>query len=269
MNQSECIGFIGGGNMAEALVKGLLNQGVSAEAIYVADPSEVRQTLMRDIYHVQVVESQKVVQSCNTLVLAVKPQMVEPVVCALATDFTAGHVLVSILAGISTQTLESLLGGPARVVRVMPNTPALIGAGAAAICAGHYAGADDLLAAENLFQAVGIVRRVDESQMDAVTGLSGSGPAYVFTIIEALADGGVKEGLSREAALELAVRTVLGAAQLVAESGEHPAVLRDKVCSPGGTTIAGLAALEDGNIRAVLIDAVSRAAQRSRELGAG
>ncbi|MDH3999084.1 MAG: pyrroline-5-carboxylate reductase, partial [Desulfuromonadales bacterium] len=266
MSLTEKIGFIGGGNMAEALIKGLLSQGMAATDIYVADPSELRQTLMRDIYQVQVVDGAALVQACHTVVLAIKPQMVDAVVRELSAEFSEKHLLVSILAGTSCAKLEQFFAHPMRVVRVMPNTPALIGSGAAALCAGRFAGAEDLALAEELCQAVGTVKRVSEAQMDAVTGLSGSGPAYVFTVIEALADGGVKEGLPREIALELATQTVLGAAKLVAESGEHPAVLRDKVCSPGGTTIAGMTALEDGNLRATLMDAVTRASKRSKEL---
>jgi pyrroline-5-carboxylate reductase len=149
----------------------------------------------------------------------------------------------------------------------MPNTPALVGEGATAVCGGRFATADDLALSRRLFEVVGTVHAISEAQMDAVTGLSGSGPAYVFTIIEALADGGVEAGLPRETALALATQTVLGAARLVRESGEHPAVLRDRVCSPGGTTIAGIKALEEGGLRAACMEAVTRAADRSRELG--
>lgn len=264
------IGFIGAGNMAEALIKGLLGQGRPAASILVTDPSPVRQTLMRDIHKVSVLaDNRATAAGCRLLVLAVKPQMIETVAAELVDAVTTEHLVVSILAGTATATLERLLGGKVRVVRAMPNTPALVGCGATAICAGRHATVEDLESAGALFRAVGSVNTVAEGQMDAVTGLSGSGPAYVFTVIEALADGGVKEGLARDVALELATRTVLGAARLVAESGEHPAVLRDKVCSPGGTTIAGMTALEDGGLRATLIEAVARATQRSRELGKG
>jgi pyrroline-5-carboxylate reductase len=270
MSINQTIGFIGGGNMAEALIKGLLAQGHPAGAILVADPSPVRQALLRDIHQVNVLaDNVAVAVGCRLLVLAIKPQLVPAVVPELAGVVTAEHLTVSILAGTATATLERLLGEATRVVRAMPNTPALVGCGATAICAGRHATAADLETAEALFRSVGTVCTVSETQMDAVTGLSGSGPAYVFTVIEALADGGVREGLPREVALELATCTVLGAAQLVAESGEHPAVLRDKVCSPGGTTIAGLTALEDGGLRATLIEAVARATKRSRELGKG
>ena len=268
MTTATTIGFIGGGNMAEALIKGLLAQGHPAGGILVADPSPARQALMRDTYSVGVTaDNRAVAAGCQLLVLAIKPQMAAAVVPELAGAVTAEYLTVSILAGTATATLERLLGGTPRVVRAMPNTPALVGCGATAICAGRFATAADLETAATLFRSVGTVCTVAEAQMDAVTGLSGSGPAYVFSVIEALADGGVRAGLPHEVALELATRTVLGAAQLVAASGEAPAVLRQKVCSPGGTTIAGLTALEDGGLHATLVEAVARATRRSQELG--
>ena len=264
------IGFIGGGNMAEALIKGLLAQGQPAETILVADPSAEREVLMHEGYGVKIAaNNREVAARCPLLVLAIKPQLVPVVVPELAGVVGSEHLLVSILAGTATATLEGLLGGQVRVVRAMPNTPALVGCGATAICAGQLATAVDLDTAADLFRAVGTVCTVHEGQMDAVTGLSGSGPAYVFSVIEALVAGGTHEGLSHEVALELATRTVLGAARLVAESGEEPAVLRAKVCSPGGTTLAGLTALEDGNLKTTLIEAVARATKRSKELGQG
>jgi pyrroline-5-carboxylate reductase len=268
MPSTQTIGFIGGGNMAEALIKGLLAQGHPADRILVSDPSPGRRTLLRDNYRVKVLnDNREVAAGSRLLVLAIKPQMVPAVVPEMAGVLTVEHLTVSILAGTATATLEKLLGGSARVVRAMPNTPALVGCGATAICAGRFSTAADLETAAALFRSVGSVSTVSEAQMDAVTGLSGSGPAYVFTVIEALADGGIKEGLPREVALELATRTVLGAARLVTESGESPTLLREKVCSPGGTTIAGLTALEDGGLRAALIEAVVRATRRSKELG--
>jgi pyrroline-5-carboxylate reductase len=268
MTINQTIGFIGGGNMAEALIKGLLAQGHPAERILVADPSPERQTLLRDVHRVAVLpDNRAVATGCQLLVLAIKPQLVSVVVPELAEVTTAKHLIVSILAGTATKTLEQLLGGTARVVRAMPNTPALVGCGATAICAGRHATPADLETAATLFKAVGAVNIVNEAQMDAVTGLSGSGPAYIFSVIEALAEGGVREGLPPAVALELATRTVLGAAKLVAESGEEPAELRRKVCSPGGTTLAGLTALEERDLKGTLVEAVVRATKRSRELG--
>lgn len=270
MAASQTIGFIGGGNMAEALIKGLLAQGHPAAALVVADPSPVRQALMRDAYGVGVAAgNREVAERCRLLVLAIKPQMAPAVVPELAEAVSVQHLVVSILAGTATATLEQLLGGTPRVVRAMPNTPALVGCGATAICAGRFATAADLETATALFRSVGAVCAVAEAQMDAVTGLSGSGPAYVFSVIEALTAGGVREGLPAEVALALATETVLGAARLVKESGEEPAALRQKVCSPGGTTLAGLTALDDRDLKGTLIEAVARATRRSRELGQG
>jgi pyrroline-5-carboxylate reductase len=176
-------------------------------------------------------------------------------------------LLISIMAGVSTAAIETALQQSVRVVRVMPNTPALVMAGASALCAGSHAVEDDLTLTEALFAQVGTTCRVDEKLIDAVTGLSGSGPAYVLAFLEALADGGVKNGLSRDAALTLAAQTLLGTAKLYLETGEHPAALRDKVTSPGGTTIAGLYALEQGGFRGTVMGAVDAAVARSKELG--
>ena len=270
MEQQQTIGFIGGGNMAEALIKGLLAQGQPTDQILVSDPSPERQALLRDAYKVTVLtDNLAVANGCRLLVLAIKPQLVPAVVPELAGVVTTEHLTVSILAGTATATLEQLLGGTVRLVRAMPNTPALVGCGATAICAGRFATEADLETAAALFRAVGSVNVVSEAQMDAVTGLSGSGPAYVFSVIEALTEGGVREGLPPKVALELATRTVLGAAQLVSASGEEPAELRRKVCSPGGTTLAGLTALEERDLKGTLIEAVARATRRSKELGQG
>ncbi|PLX82785.1 MAG: pyrroline-5-carboxylate reductase, partial [Desulfuromonas sp.] len=212
-------------------------------------------------------DNKELVSRSEIVLLAVKPQVVQAVVGEMAPAFSDDNLLVSILAGVTTERLEVLLGGSPRVVRTMPNTPALVGAGAAALCSGKYAREDDLTLACSIFESLGAAKVVSEEQMDAVTGLSGSGPAYVYTIIEALADGGVQQGLPRDVAHALAVQTVYGAAKMVKDTGSHPAALRDQVCSPGGTTISGVRALEDGGVRAALMAAVSAAAKRSRELG--
>jgi pyrroline-5-carboxylate reductase len=268
MNKPGRIGFIGGGNMAEAIIRGLLRGTFPAAEIRVAEPAGERRRLLAERYGVQVAaDNLEVVRACDLLVLAVKPQVADEALSGIAGAFSDERLLISILAGVASATIEEHFDGSPRVVRAMPNTPALVGAGATALAPGRFASADDLLAARHLFEAVGTVQVVEEKLMDAVTGLSGSGPAYVFTVIEALADGGVQEGLPREVAQALAVQTVLGAAKLVRESGEHPALLRDKVCSPGGTTIAGLRTLEEKGLRAALMAAVGSAARRSRELG--
>lgn len=268
MKAATRIGFIGGGNMAEALIKGLLQGTFPAGEIFVSEPSEPRRRHLEERYGVRLTaDNLEVVRGCDLLVLAVKPQIFREVVRGFAAAFTGENLLISLLAGVSTSALEEEFDGRPRVVRTMPNTPALVGEGATALCAGRFASPDDLLAARHLFETVGVVQVVNENLMDAVTGLSGSGPAYVYTVIEALADGGVREGLPRETALALATQTVLGAARLVRDSSEHPAVLRDRVCSPGGTTIAGMKALEEKGLRVALMEAVERAAARSRELG--
>ncbi len=270
MNTLGKIGFIGGGNMAEALIKGLLKGAFPAGQIAVAEPNEERRRHLSDRYAVPVSADNLVVAAeGNLLVLAVKPQLAEEVLQEMAADFTSEKLLVSILAGVGTASLEKYFTGSPRIVRAMPNTPALVGEGATALCPGRHATGADLKAARALFEAVGIVQLVQERQMDAVTGLSGSGPAYVYAVIEALADGGVLEGLPRETALALAVQTVFGAAKMVRETGEHPAVLRDKVCSPGGTTIAAMKVLEERGFASALMEAVCRATARSRELGGG
>lgn len=262
------IGIIGGGNMAEALVKGLIHGGMPAGDITVSEPNDQRRNFMAEHYGVQAqIENRDVVESADTVVLAIKPQIVDEVLSGIAGALTGNKLLISILAGVATQTLEGFVDGNLRVIRAMPNTPALVGQGAAGLCPGRFASRDDLMVARKLFETVGTVQLVSEEQMDAVTGLSGSGPAFVFTFIEALADGGVQEGLRRDVAQALAVQTVLGAALLVKESGEHPALLRDKVCSPGGTTITAIRVLEERGMRAMLMEAVGSATRRSRELG--
>jgi len=206
------------------------------------------------------------VAKADLVLLAVKPQMMGQVLQGLA-QAVEKQLVISIAAGIPTYYIETRFPRPVRVVRVMPNTPALVLEGASALCAGAHATADDLALARTIFEAVGRAVVLDETAMDAVTGLSGSGPAYIFVVIEALADAGVRVGLSRDVAQLLAAQTVLGSARMVLETGKHPAVLKDMVASPGGTTIAGLHALEAGALRATLLDAVEAAAERSRELG--
>lgn len=261
-------GFIGGGNMAEAIIKGIIAGGTAPESILVAEPVATRRHQLAQQYNITTTaDNRDVAAACKTIILAVKPQTAPSVCSALKSDLTGAHLLISIMAGISCATLEGYFTAPPRVVRVMPNTPALVLAGATAAAPGKTATSEDLTAVEALFSQVGKCYRVDEKLMDAVTGLSGSGPAYVLTFIEALADGGVKNGLPRETALNLAIQTVLGTAKLLAETGEHPGSLRDKVTSPGGTTIAGLHALEKGSFRATVMNAVEAATIRSKELG--
>jgi len=212
-------------------------------------------------------DNREVVASSELLVLAVKPQSMTGLLAEIRPVVTNRHLIVSIAAGISLQQLVAGLGAERRLIRVMPNTPCLIGVSASAYSPGGTATAEDVALVARLLKAVGLAFCLPESMLDAVTGLSGSGPAFVYMVIEALSDGGVRMGLPRDVATALAAQTVLGAAKMVLETGSHPAVLKDMVASPGGTTIAGLHALERAGLRAALIDAVEAATQRSVELG--
>jgi pyrroline-5-carboxylate reductase len=263
------IGFLGGGNMAGALVRGLLHSGsVTPDQVLVSDVKEERLAELRETYAIQTTEdNDTLVRSCDVLVVAVKPQIVDRILGTLSDGLKEGDLIVSIAAGVPIDALEARLPSSARVVRAMPNTAAIALAGATAVAPGTHATKDDLEIAKALFEAVGRCVVLDESLLDAVTGLSGSGPAYVMLMIEALADGGVKVGLGRDTALLLAAQTVYGAAKLQLETGEHPGRLKDMVTSPGGTAIAGLHTLEAGGLRTTLIDAVEAAATRSAELG--
>lgn len=262
------IGFIGGGNMAEALIKGLRNGREAVRDIVVFDPNEKRIDYLVKHYHIDSAASNSgLVADCAVIFLAIKPQVCEAVLREIASCLFEKKLLLSIMAGMSTSAIESHFSQPLRLVRAMPNTPALIGEGSTAICTGSHAQKADMATASRLFEAIGLVFEVQEQQMDAVTGLSGSGPAYVFSFIEALAAGGVLNGIPGDTAMTLAVQTVVGAAMLVKSSGDHPALLRDKVCSPGGTTIAGIKALEASAFRNAVMEAVSAATRRSRDLG--
>jgi pyrroline-5-carboxylate reductase len=263
------LAIIGGGNMGEAILKGLIvAQLVKPQQVTVSDIIEARLAYLRDTYAVQALtDNGKAVAQADFVILAVKPQDMLQTVQDIAPAMSDHKVVISIAAGVPTAKIETAFGKPVRVVRVMPNTPALVLAGAAGLCAGSHATAADLDVARTLFDALGKTVVVSEYLMDTVTGLSGSGPAYIFVLIEALADGGVKMGLTREAALTLAAQTVYGSAKLLLETGLHPGELKDRVTSPAGTTIAGLHALEERAFRGAVIDAVERATLRSRELG--
>jgi pyrroline-5-carboxylate reductase len=269
MALGKTIAFLGAGNMAEALVKGLLRARVAApQEIVLADPRAERGPEVTGRHGVRFTgDNRAAVREAAIVVLSVKPQAMEDVLDEVGRELDETRLVVSIAAGVPIAAIERKVGAGARVVRTMPNTPALVGAGATALSPGRNATDADLQVARALFDAVGTTVVVDEPLLDAVTGLSGSGPAYVFLAIEALADGGVEAGLTRAHALALAAQTVLGSAKLVLETGEHPGRLKDQVTSPGGTTIAGVHALESGGLRAALMDAVAAATRRSRELG--
>ncbi len=263
------IGFLGAGNMAGALISGLLvSKVVSSAGVRASDSRAARLTELATTHGIETHSSNvDLVNWANVLVLSVKPQVIPAILSECGNLVGEEHLVISIAAGVSIRTLEAGLGSGARVVRAMPNTPALALSGATAISGGARASSMDLETARRLFDAVGRTVVLDETHLDAVTGLSGSGPAYVMLVIESLADGGVKMGLPRDVAVLLAAQTVYGSAKLLLETGEHPAKLKDMVTSPGGTTIAGLAALERGGLRSTFIDAVEKAAHRSAELG--
>jgi pyrroline-5-carboxylate reductase len=268
------IGFIGGGAMAEALIAGLLAAGIAAPRLRAADPVAARREHLAKRFGVgTTLHNAEVVAASDLVVLAVKPGLVTSVLEAVvaASPAAAGRPLwVSIAAGVPLRRLADALPAGARIVRAMPNTPALVRAGATALSAGETCSGEDRSRARALFETVGAVWEAPaEELLDAVTGLSGSGPAYVFVFLEALSDAGVRVGLPRDAASLLACQTVLGAARLVLETGGHPAQLKDQVTSPGGTTIAGLERLEAGGLRAAVYEAVAAATARSRELGKG
>jgi len=265
------IGFIGAGNMAEAMIRGLVRGGhVPATRITASGPRRERLDKLAASYGIAItLDNREVARSAGLVVLSIKPQILDKVLREIGDQLTPGALVVSIAAGVDTEAIESAITDGVRVVRAMPNTPALVGAGATAIAAGKHASEADLATAKALFDAVGITVVLDETHLDAVTGLSGSGPAYIFLILEALSDAGVKVGLSRRSAQLLAAQTVLGSAKMLLETDEHVGRLKDMVTSPGGTAIAGLHTLEEGGLRTTLINAVETATKRARELGRG
>lgn len=259
---NKTITFIGGGNMAEALIRGLLS--AKAGRIIATDVRAERLEQLQRTYGIETSSDNAAsAAKADIVVLAVKPQKMSAVLEGLKIK---SQLLISIAAGITTARIERELGGEPRVVRSMPNTPALVGAGAAALCKGRFATEADLATAERILSAVGIVVRTDEQQLDAVTALSGSGPAYIFYMAEAMIAAGVEAGLPEDVAKRLAVQTVFGAGKLLAESGELPSELRRKVTSPGGTTEAALKVKIDRGFAKIVAEAIHAAARRSREL---
>jgi len=268
MLNNKKVAFVGGGAIAEAIVGGIIKAGlVSPQQITVCDISQERREHMENKYGVSSsADAAQIAPVVDILFLTVKPQVIQSVLDSLSGVVSAATTVISVVAGTSTDTLQEKLPG-VPIVRVMPNTPVAVGEGMAAITLGKYADQQSGELATMLFSAVGRTVMVTESAMDAVTGLSGSGPGYAYVMIDALADAGVRVGLPRSVALTLAAQTLLGAARMVLETGEHPAKLRDMVTSPGGTTIAGIHVLEQSGVRAALIDAVVCATERSREMG--
>jgi pyrroline-5-carboxylate reductase len=263
------IGMLGAGNMAAALIRGLLgSKSVQPSQIRASDVRKERLAEIGAEYGIVThTDNHELVAWANVVLIAVKPQVVDRVLDQLANSFTPGTFIVSIAAGVPLEAIEKRVPESVRVARAMPNTAAIALAGATGIAPGSRATEQDLEVAKSIFGAVGRSVVLDETLIDAVTGLSGSGPAYIMLIIEALADGGVKVGLHRDTALLLAAQTVYGSAKLLLDTGEHPGRLKDMVTSPGGTAIAGLHTLESGGLRRTLIDAVESATRRAQELG--
>jgi pyrroline-5-carboxylate reductase len=263
------IGFLGAGKMATALARGFVRgELVVPNEIIASDPFDTaRKNFAAETGAETSAANAGVVQFANVLILATKPDQVAAALAEISGAFTKNHLLISIAAGVTLAKLENALPAGSRVIRVMPNTPALVGEGASAFALGKSATTADGELAKKLLSAVGIAFQVKESLLDAVTGLSGSGPAYVYQFIEALSDGGVASGLPRDIATRLAAQTVLGGAKMVLETGQHPGALKDQVTSPGGTTIEGLHALEKGKMRATVMSAVRAATEKSKKLG--
>jgi len=263
------LGFLGAGRMATALAQGFVSTGlVRSGQIFASDVVPAARKAFGAATGAKICSSNAdVLKNASVVILAVKPHQAMEVLTGIQSRFTPRHLLISIVAGLMLEKLESALPAKARVVRVMPNTPALVGASASGFACGRSATRSDAHLALRLLSGVGVAVEVKESLLDAVTGLSGSGPAYVYQFIEAMSDGGVASGLPRDLATRLAAQTVLGAAKMVIDTGEHPGALKDAVASPGGTTIEGIHELEKGKLRGTVINAVRAAAQKSRSLG--
>ncbi|WPD24813.1 MAG: pyrroline-5-carboxylate reductase [Candidatus Electrothrix scaldis] len=269
MKETLSVGMIGGGQMGEALIRGMIESGVAEPGnITVAEPMARRREYLENTYKVKAVETPaEVTEKSRVIILAIKPQIMEPVLRQYCAHLTGDHLLVSIAAGIPLAFIEQIAGTNMRIIRVMPNTPALVLAGASAMSGNENIKQEDMEIAQQIFSAVGTCIEVPENLLNAVTGLSGSGPGYVFTFLEAMIDGGVLAGLPRSVAEQLATQTLYGSAKLALETREPAAVLKGKVTSPGGTTITGIQALEEGGLRGTVMTAVEAATERSRFLG--
>jgi pyrroline-5-carboxylate reductase len=265
------IGVIGAGKIGAAIARGVIRAGLARkEQVMASDVSaELRQAIANELGVEVTPDNGALCDFADIAILAVKPQIVDGVAREIAKKLGSSKLLVSVAAGVPLSRLEANLAPQARVVRVMPNIPCVVGAGAAGYAGGAHATAQDLEHVGSILNSFGVAMPVEERYLDAVTGLSGSGPAYVFLFMEALADGGVQAGLARDVALKLAMQTVYGAARMALESSKHLGELKDEVASPGGTTIAGIYALEQGGFRGTVMEAVVNATKRSRELGKG
>jgi pyrroline-5-carboxylate reductase len=264
------LAIIGGGKMGEALVGGLVHAGWQPQEIIVSEPHEDRRGFLEKTYGVRVTDdSISAVQDARSVLLAVKPQDMEAVLGTIGASLTPEHLVLSIAAGIPIAFIESRVGASVPVVRAMPNTPALLREGAAAIAAGTHATPDHMQTADGILSATCRIVHLPERYLDAVTGVSGTGPAYVFFLAESLIEAAVGVGLPRDVATELSIQTLLGAARMLRETGKHPVELREEVTSPGGTTVAAMRVLERAGVRSAFLDAVRAATERSRELAEG
>ncbi len=263
------VAILGAGVMGETVVSGLVRAGRSPSDLMLSERRPDRAAELREKYGVEVVGNVEAATRCDTLMLVVKPQDMVDVLDEIAPVVRSGQLIISLAAGITTESIEALLPKDVAVVRVMPNTPALVDEGMAAISPGRHCDEQHLIEAETLLRATGRVIRVPEKQQDAVTAISGSGPAYLFFVVEAMIEAGVHLGLPRTTATELVVQTMVGSAKMLRETGEHPTVLRERVTSPGGTTAAAIRELEDHKVRAAFMTALESARNRSRALARG
>jgi len=263
------IGILGAGQMGEALISGLLRAGRSPSGVLAVVRRPDRAAALRESYGITVASAAEVAKSADTLIITVKPQDMTALLDEIAPHVPAGRLVISVAAGITTSKIESRLGDEVPVVRVMSNTPVLVDEAMSVISAGTHAGEEHLRRAEELLRPVGKVLRIPESQQDAATALSGSGPAYVYFLVEAMVDAGILLGMPRGTALEMVTQAVYGAATMLRESGEHPVILREAVTSPGGTTISAIRELEKHGVRAAFLAAIEAARDRGAELGSG
>ena len=263
------LGFIGCGNMAQAMITGILNQKVvSPEELIVSNPHEAKTAKLKEKFGIQTTtDNKEAARWADILVLSVKPQVYPTVIKEIKEEVSMEQIIVTIAAGVSMEATERQFGKETKIVRVMPNTPALVGEGMSGLCCNEYVTEEEFNKVHHIFESFGKAEKITESLMDAVVGVSGSGPAYVYMFIEAMADAGVAQGLPRKQAYTFAAQTVLGSAKMVLETGQHPGELKDAVCSPAGTTIEAVNALEKNGLRNAVIEAVTAAAKKNHELG--
>lgn len=263
------LGFIGCGNMAQAMITGILTQKVvNPEELIVSNPREEKTAKLREKFGIlTTTDNKKVAKESEILVLSVKPQVYPEVIKEIKEEVSSDQIIVTIAAGVSMSATERQFGKETKIVRVMPNTPALVGEGMSGLCCNEYVTEEEFDQVHHIFESFGKAEKITENLMDAVVGVSGSGPAYVYMFIEAMADAGVAQGLPRKQAYTFAAQTLLGSAKMVLETGQHPGELKDAVCSPAGTTIEAVNVLEKKGMRSAVIEAVTAAAKKNRELG--